>query len=118
MGLDFLRRTALSHTKAWTAEFRRAADDLFAPSVGSPCRSFLASILCDGLQEGDEITVRLHQDCVYVLKDVCPLAKIDKPSLDLLENLDVAAGVLSGTIEETNEFARMVSVRIGEKAVP
>lgn len=116
MGLDFLRKTALSHNKAWSVEFRQAADDLFAPTYMSIRRSFLASIYEEGvLEEGDPVTVRLSNDRVLVLKDIYPLAEIEKPSLDLIETLSACHGVLAGFIDETNNLARVVSVRVGEK---
>lgn len=114
MGTDFLRKTGKPHTKAWSDEFIRGADDLFAPTSASIRRSFLASLLEDGtLREGDQVVVRHCDDRVFVLKDIYPLAEIDKPSLDLLETLGACHGVLAGVVEETIEFAKAVSVRVG-----
>ena len=116
MGLDFIRKTALSHTKAWSTEFRRAADDLFAPTSTSVRRSFLATVVDEGvLQEGDPVIIRLSNDRVLVLKDIYPLAEIEKPSLDLIETLSASHGVLAGFIDETNNLARAVSVHVGDK---
>ena len=116
MGVDFLSKTAQSHTKAWSREFQRAADDLFAATPTSIRRSFLASVLEEGtLHEGDPVTVRLSSDRVIVLKDIYPLAEIEKPSLDLVETLSACHGVLAGFIDETNEYAGAVSVYVGER---
>ena len=116
MGLDFLRKTAKAHTKAWDTEFQRGADDLFAPTCAPIHRSFIASVVAHGeLQEGDTVALRLHDDRVVVMKDLYELAVIDKPSLDLVETLHACFNVLDGTIEETNEFAGTVSVLVGEK---
>lgn len=116
MGLDFLRKTAKAHTKAWDTEFQRGADDLFALTHASIHRSFLASVVAHGeLEEGDPVVIRLHGDRVLVMKDLYEFAVIDKPSLDLVETLEACFNVLNGTIEETNEFAGTVSVFIGER---
>lgn len=116
MGLDFLRKTAKEHTKAWNAEFQRGAEDLFAPTCSTIHRSFLASVVAQGtLHEGDEVAIRLHNDRVMVLKDLFPLAVIDKPSLDLVETLNACFGVLHGVVDETNDLADTVSVFIGDK---
>lgn len=118
MGLDFLRKTAKAHTKAWNAEFQRGAEDLFAPNCSTIRRSFLASVIAQGtLHEGDEVSVRLHNDRVIVLRDLAPLAEINKPSLDLVETLNACFGVLHGVVEETNDLADTVSVFVGSKEV-
>jgi hypothetical protein len=67
------------------------------------------------LQELDPVTVRLSNDRVLVLKDIFPLAEIEKPSLDLIETLGACHGVLAGFIDETNNFAGTVSVYVGSK---
>lgn len=114
MGIDFLHRTGKQHTKAWSDEFLRGSNDLFAPTFASIRRSFLASLLEEGtLKEGDPVIVRHCNDRVLILRDIYPLAEIEKPSLDLLETLSASYGILPGVIEETIDFASAVSVRIG-----
>lgn len=116
MGVDFLRKTKLAHAKAWSTEFQRSSEDLFAPTCDSLRRSFLASVSDEAaLREGDPVTVRLVNDQVLVLKEIYPIARIEKPSLDLVEHLAACYGVLPGYIDDTNEFARTVSVFVGEK---
>lgn len=116
MGIDFLHKTGKQHTKAWSDEFLRGSEDLFAPSFASIRRSFLASLLEEGaLKEGDPVIVRHCNDRVLVLRDIYPLAEIEKPSLDLLETLNACCGVLSGFVEEVIDCAGAVSVRIGRE---
>lgn len=63
MGVDFLRKTAQSHAKAWSTEFQRSSEDLFAPTCDSLRRSFLAAVSGEAaLREGDPVTIRLVDD--------------------------------------------------------
>lgn len=114
MGADFIRSQASSHTKSWSAEYQRAAEDLFSQHSASYGRSFLATVRSEcPIHEGDFVHVRLLDNQVLVLRDLSLIAEIDKPTLDLKESLDASYGIVDGYIEELNPFTNVISVHIG-----
>ena len=116
MGLNFILKTAIPHTKAWKADFQDAARDMFAADCVVIDRSYLASQRDPAaLELGDHVNVRLSGNQVLVYKDICLVAEIVKPSLDLIENLNSCYGILSGQVDDTNEMAKVVSVRVGRR---
>ena len=114
MGLNFIHKTAASHTKAWSAEFQKASRDMFAADCIVVDRTYLATIRDrDLLKNGDCVNVRLVEKRVCVYKELRFAAEIEKPSLDLLENLNTCFGILPGQVEETNDLAGVASVHVG-----
>lgn len=112
MGLNFVHKTAVAHRTAWAAEFRRAAGDMFAASCKVIDRTYLAAIVGNDLNDGDDVNVRLINERVLVYKDLSLAGEIDKPSLDLVETLKSCYGILPGQIEETNDLG-FASVHVG-----
>lgn len=117
MGLNFIHKTAATHTTAWNAEFHKAAQDIFAAPCGVIDRTYLAPMYGkDLLKEGDCINVRLIEERVLVYKELQLAAEIDKPSMDLRESLNSCYGILPGQIDEVNDLAGVVSVHVGERS--
>lgn len=116
MGTDFIRSKASAHTKSWSAEYRRAADDLFAQHCASYGRSFLAIPHPHvAFQEGEPVYVRAIQERVLVFRDLSPIAEIETPTFDLKESLDASCGILDGHIDDVNPIANVISVNIGRE---
>lgn len=116
MGTDFIRSRASAHTKSWSAEYRRAADDLFAQHCTSYGRSFLAIPQSHvTFREGEPVYVRAIQERVLIFRDLSPIAEIEMPTLDLKESLDASCGILGGYIDDVNPLANVVSVHIGRE---
>lgn len=116
MGIDFIRSRAASHTKAWSAEYRRAGDDMFAQHCASYGRSFLATPQSHiAIHEGDPVYVRTVNEQVLVMRELSPIAKIDKPTLDLMESLNAGCGILDAYVDDVNPLANVISVHIGKE---
>jgi len=116
MGTDFIRSNAKSHTKSWSAEYQRAADDLFVQHCASYGRSFLAIPQTNiSLQEGDPVYVRAIAEKVLVFRDLSPIAEIEIPTLDLKESLNASCGILDAYIDDVNPLANVVSIHIGRE---
>lgn len=117
MGTDFIRSTASAHTKSWSAEYQKAADDLFVQHCASYGRSFLAIPHSHiALREGEPVYVRAIQERVLVFRDLSPIAEIEMPTLDLKESLGASCGILDGYIDDVNPLANVVSIHIGKEA--
>ncbi len=116
MGLNFIHKTAVTHTTAWSTEYQKAAQDMFAAPCDVIDRTYLAPMRDKGvLNVGDCVNVRLMNERVLVYKDLQLAAEIDKPSLDLRESLNSCYGILPGQIEETNDLAGVASVHVGAR---
>jgi hypothetical protein len=115
MGFDYIHSRAKSHTKAWSDQFIRAADDLFASSHAPIERTFVArSIGRATLREGDPVHVRRSDNSIVVCQGIAPLASAETPSLALLESVDAAHGILDGVVTEVIDAAQLILVRVKE----
>lgn len=118
MGIDFIRSRANSHRKSWSAEYQHAADDLFAQHCASYGRSYLAIPQTKiEIHENEPVYIRGVHEKVLVMRDLSPIAEIEKPTLDLKESLNASCGILDAYIDDINRLANVVSVRIGKKEV-
>jgi hypothetical protein len=114
MGLNYIYKTRLPNTKSWSAAFQRASRDIFSADCLIVDRTYLAPLRdATVLKSGDFVNVRLIEEKVLIFKDIRIAAEIEKPSLDLLENLNCANGILPGEVEEVNELAGVASVHVG-----
>ena len=116
MGTEFIRSTAVSYTKQWSAEYEHAADDLFVQDCISHGQSFIVSPHPNyQTEEGEPLHVRLIDDRVFVLRDLVIIGEIERPTVDLRESLDSGCGIRDAFIDEVNEYAQTYSVCIGTK---
>jgi hypothetical protein len=113
MGLDFLRRTAKSSTKAWD----RGKLELSMPSLFSqqPDRQSRAvQVDCfDGIRlSGTEVTLHLQGQNIVVVQENMRVGMVERPPPDLVANIREAGGCALGQVQSFNELSWTADVKV------
>jgi hypothetical protein len=118
MGVNFIRSTAASHTKQWSAEYQHASADLFTQDCVSAGRSYIVSPDTHfDAEENEELHIRSLDDRVFVFRRLSKIGEIESPTVDLRESLHIGHGILDAFVDEVNPYARTFSVCIGKKGL-
>ena len=113
MGVEFLRDKRMQHRKAWNLPMMARVDDLFSASVQQPVRVIRATLESGTfLKSGSEVLIRRLPDGVVISKDICLVARVEIPSIDLLQMLDAHDGILAARVHECFDEVSTVDIEL------
>jgi hypothetical protein len=114
MGLDFLRRTAKSSSKAWD----RGKVDLSIPSLfGQQPERQTRTVLADcddGVQvsSGEALTLHWQDQNMLVVRENTRIGEVKNPPPDIVAKIRDAGGCALGQVQTFNQLSRTVDVEI------
>jgi hypothetical protein len=114
MGLDFLRRTAKSSSKAWD---RGKADlsipSLFAQQPESQARTVLADYDDDvQLSSGEALTLHWQDQSMLVVRENTRVGRVQNPPPDIVAKVRDSGGCALGHVQTVNQLSRTADVAI------
>jgi hypothetical protein len=114
MGLDFLRRTAKSSSKAWD----RGKADLSIPSLfGQQPERQTRTVLADyddgvKLSSGEPLTFYLRDQNMLVVRENTRIGEIKNPPPDIVAKIRDAGGCALGQVQTVNQLSGTADVEI------
>jgi hypothetical protein len=114
MGLDFLRRTAKSSSKAWD----RGKADLSIPSLfGQQPERQTRTVLADcddgvQLSSGESLTLHWQDQNMHVVRENTRIGEIKNPPPDIVAKIRDAGGCALGQVQTVNQLSRTADVEI------
>lgn len=114
MGLDFLRRTAKSSSKAWDrGKSDLSIPSLFAEQPEGQSRTVLADY-DDGVQlsNGEALTLHLQDQTMLVVRENMRVGWVPNPPPDLVAKVSDAGGCALGQVHTVNQLSRTADVEI------
>lgn len=113
MGVEFLRDKRLQHRKAWNLPMMARVDDLFSANVQQTARVIRATLESGiSLKSGDEVLIRRVPEGVVISKDICLVAHVEVPSIDLVHMLDAHDGLLAARVYECFDELSTVDIEL------
>lgn len=114
MGADFIEKATPAFKKSWDrARVALATADLFTREPNCAARTAAAEIIGNArLQVGDHVTVELQGDELIALRGNAEVARISKPSAELLKAVEHSCRVAKGTVEQVHNLAGVAEISL------
>jgi hypothetical protein len=113
MGVDFLRRTAKSSTKAWDrGKTELSTPTLFSQQPECQTRTVLAEF--DGAvpEVGEAVTLHVQDRNMMVVRANACVGRVGNPPADLLVAISNAGGCALGHLRQVNQLSGTGDVEV------
>lgn len=114
MGLDFIRRTARSSTKAWDRGRSELADPtLFTRHPECSIRTVVAQ-LDNGIvmEPGSNVTMCLRGERLLVVRETTQIGTIERPPADLVRAIRDMGNQALGSCRQFNQLSGTADVEV------
>jgi len=114
MGLEFIRKVAKTFHKGLdNSRIELCTPDLFKKQPQKQPRLYTATICGKRkLHQGDKLIVKMQNSNVVTLIGIDIVAKLDKPTDELIEAINNSYGEACGTVEETYDIADKIEITV------
>ena len=114
MGLDFVRRAALTFHKGLDRRrIELATPTLFTEEPTIVPRTYAASLRSgQTLKVGDQLGVRLEDGQIFALRGLSRVGTINSPPAELVNALSESHGEACGIVQQVHEIAGVAEIRI------
>jgi hypothetical protein len=114
MGLDFLRRTAKSSSKAWDrGKANLSIPSLFTHHQDKQSRTVLADYDEDvQLSSGEALTLHWQDQKMFVVRENTRVGWVENPPPDIVAKVRDVGGCALGQVQTVNQLSRTADVEI------
>ena len=114
MGLDFLRRTAKSSTKAWN----RGREDLSEPTLFTQQPDcYVRTVLadddgCGKPLRGETVTLHMQGGDILVVRENMRIGKVGSPSPEISQRIRNSGGCALGRVSDVHSLSGTFDVEV------